>query len=80
MREILLPARHFSNKGYPILGDKLYGPKGNILLGKGLFLWAVELDFVHPIKNNGLKIKISEPPKFDKIIKREEERWRKYHT
>ena len=70
--------RHFAEKGFPILGDKLYGPKGNILLGKGLFLWAVELNFVHPIKNNSLNIKIDEPVKFNKIMDREKEKWFKY--
>jgi RluA family pseudouridine synthase len=72
--------RHFSSIGFPILGDKLYGPKKNVLLGKGLFLWAVELNFHHPIKNTSMNIKINEPEKFKKILNREESRWIKYNS
>ncbi|RMG81573.1 MAG: RluA family pseudouridine synthase, partial [Bacteroidetes bacterium] len=55
---------HLAQAGYPILGDKLYGPEGLILKGKGLFLCAVELAFLHPFSGEMLRLAIAPPPKF----------------
>ncbi len=65
--------------GFPILGDKIYGTEDLILKGKGLFLCAVELSFVHPINRTPQKIKIKEPEKFNAILNREKRRWEKYN-
>jgi len=70
--------RHLANIGYPILGDKLYGLEGEILRGKGLFLWAVEISFTHPKKDEKLTIIIKEADKFSSFLKREKRRWDKY--
>jgi RluA family pseudouridine synthase len=69
---------HLSEAGFPIVGDKIYGKKGNILKGKGLFLTAVELKFIHPVHQNEVCLKIDMPHKFDSLIEREVRRWGKF--
>lgn len=71
---------HLSKLGFPILGDKLYGKKGEIFQGKGLFLSAVELKFVHPITDEYLIIKADLPLKFKSLLERENRRWEKYNS
>jgi len=71
--------RHMSSTGYPVMGDKLYGRDGEVLLGKGLFLWAVEISLTHPAFGWPLTIRITEPAKFHSLLEREEKRWKKYH-
>ncbi|MDG1476560.1 MAG: RluA family pseudouridine synthase [Vicingaceae bacterium] len=70
---------HLSSIGFPILGDKLYGDEGEILMGKGLFLAAIELELNHPITNEQLLIKIDVPYKFNALLEREVKRWKKYN-
>ena len=70
--------KHMASLGFPILGDKQYGVKGNILHGKGLFLSAVELTFIHPITKEHMNIAIDEPKKFQTTLKREKSRWEKF--
>jgi len=65
---------HMADYGFPIVGDKKYG-KGPILVGKGLFLAAVELSFIHPHKNTPMNITINHPIKFDSLLEREERKW-----
>ena len=69
---------HLSENGFPIVGDKIYGKKGNTLKHKGLFLSAVQLEFDHPINKNPINIKIPAPKKFSTLIKREEDRFLKF--
>jgi len=69
--------RHMSGAGYPIIGDKQYGAKGDLFRGKGLFLAAVELSFTHPISGAPVSIVIGEPDKFRTFMDREERRWNK---
>ncbi|MBN2167284.1 MAG: RluA family pseudouridine synthase [Marinilabiliaceae bacterium] len=69
---------HLSQQGWPILGDKLYGFKGNILLKDGLYLCATSLLFKHPITNEVLDISTPIPHKFLKRMQNEERRWIKY--
>jgi len=63
---------HLANNNTPIIGDKLYGEKGNILFKKGLFLSAVKLTFTHPISKKTMELSIPYPKKFDSFILREE--------
>ena len=70
---------HTSQAGHPIIGDKEYGEKGNTLLHKGLFLCAVELQFVHPISGEQVNVRVNVPSKFDKLMEREYERFLKYN-
>lgn len=69
---------HMADYGFPIVGDKKYG-KGPLLVGKGLFLAAIELSFLHPHKNTKMSIGISHPKKFDSLLEREERRWKEYN-
>ncbi len=63
--------RHLAGRGNPILGDKLYGEPGNVLKGKGLFLAAVGLDFIHPRSGERIEVKISPPRKFIRYLDRQ---------
>jgi len=60
--------KHLAFIGNPILGDLLYGKEGLILKGKGLYLHASRLEFVHPITEEKLTIKANLPKKFSKIF------------
>jgi len=70
---------HMADFGFPIVGDRQYGT-GPLLKGKGLFLAAVELSFVHPYNNKPITITINHPKKFDTLMEREERRWEQYET
>jgi 23S rRNA pseudouridine1911/1915/1917 synthase len=70
---------HMAHIGHPIVGDQQYGTEGPILRGKGLFLAAVELTFLHPESARTLKIEIDMPPKFNAHLLREKRRWKKYN-
>lgn len=59
---------HSSSIGNPILGDKDYGTKGLILNGKGLYLHAHSLLFIHPFTNEKLHLKDQLPERFKKIF------------
>lgn len=60
--------RHMLHIGNPILGDKDYAIESLILNGKGLYLHAYSLKFVHPISKETLIIKDLLPEKFAKIF------------
>jgi RluA family pseudouridine synthase len=57
---------HMKENGTPILGDRLYGDEELNLKGKGLFLCANKVAFVHPITKETLEIEIPLAKKFDK--------------
>lgn len=69
---------HLSQAGYPIVGDKLYGPKGETLLHKGLFLAACGLRFQHPITAEAINIQLETPYKFSSLLQREQRRYEDY--
>jgi len=71
--------KHLSEIGFPIMGDKLYQNKGQMIKGKGMFLCAVELSFFHPITNDKLNFKIDESHKFNSFLEREQARWEKFN-
>lgn len=62
---------HLSRLGFPIVGDKLYGDKSNVLKHKGLFLCATYVEFKHPIENKKVIATIEQPPKYNALLKRE---------
>ena len=70
---------HLSGLGHPIVGDKTYTTQHPLLKGKGLFLCAVELEFDHPMLDSKVHVQCDHPEKFDALLEREEERWKKYH-
>jgi 23S rRNA pseudouridine1911/1915/1917 synthase len=60
--------KHLSAIGNPILGDKDYFLENKILNGKGLFLHAASLDFIHPFTKEKIYISKELPKKFIKIF------------
>ena len=62
---------HMASMGHPIVGDKQYTDDKPLLRGKGLFLAAVEIGFVHPVTKEMMKFTIDEPSKFDALLRKE---------
>ncbi len=60
--------KHLSQLGNPILGDKDYGIEGLILNGKGLYLRASSLRFIHPKTEQEIDIRSELPKKFKKLF------------
>ncbi len=61
--------KHLSSIGNPILGDKEYGIENLILNGKGLYLHAYSLEFMHPFTQEEMHLKDELPERFQKIFK-----------
>lgn len=72
--------RHMAESGHPVAGDTLYGTRGNVYRGKGLFLCAVELWFSHPVTGVQVNVRIDEPHKFGALLEREERRWNRVNS
>jgi 23S rRNA pseudouridine1911/1915/1917 synthase len=60
--------RHLARIGNPILGDKDYGIENLILNGKGLYLHAYSLHFVHPFTGEEIMVKSEFPERFGKLF------------
>jgi len=60
--------KHLASMGNPILGDLDYGKTGLILKGKGLYLHASSLEFVHPVHREKMLFEAKLPNKFLKIF------------
>lgn len=60
--------KHLSGIGNPILGDKEYGIEGLVLKGKGLYLHAYSLCFVHPFTYKEVYFKSELPQSFQKLF------------
>ena len=58
-----------------IVGDKQYAGEQKTILGKGLFLCACRLSFIHPITDEQLQLQIDPPSRFIKLLDREEARF-----
>jgi RluA family pseudouridine synthase len=69
---------HMAGLGHPIIGDQTHTSGFPLLKGKGLFLSAVELDFVHPVDETTIRVMVDQPAKFDTLLEREAARWKKY--
>ncbi len=59
---------HMAELGNPILGDQTYGLNGKTSQGKGLYLHASEIAFVHPETGESLHIKAELPQKFERLL------------
>ncbi len=70
---------HMADYGFPIVGDRKY-TKGPLLVGKGMFLAAIGLSFLHPYNNTPMNINIKPPKKFDSLFERENRRWEDYNS
>ncbi|MFY0598226.1 MAG: RluA family pseudouridine synthase [Cyclobacteriaceae bacterium] len=60
--------KHLSSIGNPILGDKEYGIENLILNGKGLYLHAYSLKFIHPFTKEEVYLIDEFPRRFKKIF------------
>jgi len=61
--------KHLAAVDAPILGDPLYFKEGLLLKGKGLYLHASSLEFMHPVTDEELKIECELPKKFKKVFR-----------
>ena len=68
--------KHLHGINHLIVGDKEYAGTAKTVLGKGLFLQASELAFEHPFEHTTIKLTLSIPGKFTRLLDREEERFR----
>ncbi len=69
---------HLAAINHPILGDKIYGNPEFNHKGKGLFLCASEIQFLHPKTFKTIHLKIDIPHKFESMLVRERRRWNTY--
>jgi len=60
--------KHLLEIGNPILGDATYFLEGLQLKGKGLYLHARSLRFLHPVTNEEISIESDLPKKFTKLF------------
>lgn len=60
--------KHMASIGNPILGDADYGTEGLILKGKGLYLHAYSLQFVHPVAEMKIEVTSELPKKYLKLF------------
>lgn len=60
--------KHLSAINHQILGDKNYGNEHLKLKGKGLYLHASALDFIHPFTQKRILVSKEVPKKFKKIF------------
>lgn len=60
--------KHLAEIGNPILGDVEYGKEDLILKGKGLYLHACSLEFVHPFTAEKMCFDCKFPLKFIKLL------------
>ncbi len=60
--------KHLSEIGNPILGDPTYGIEGLILKGKGLYLHAYTIRFIHPFTMETVYLNDELPERFMKIF------------
>jgi len=70
---------HLSELGFPIVGDKLYAPK-NVMMHKGLFLAATNIELLHPNTQEPIIISTAIPNKFNSYLVREHKRFIKHTT
>ncbi len=59
---------HMAEIGTPIMGDQMYGPKGKVVIGNGLFLHALSLSFDHPTTGEKINVSAPRPKKFIKFF------------
>lgn len=72
--------KHMQMIGHPIAGDKMYNNSEYKLQGKGMLLCAVSLSFKHPVSHKPVSVDVPPPEKFERVLKREEEFYRRKGT
>lgn len=69
---------HMSNKGYPLLGDEVYGRKDTKFKTNGQMLHAKMLGFIHPTTNQYVEFFSDLPDYFSSIVDILEKREKEY--
>ena len=69
---------HMSYKGYPLLGDEVYGKKDTKFKVKGQMLHALTLGFIHPTTKKYIEFTSSLPKEFKELIDILEKREKDY--
>lgn len=69
---------HMSNKGYPLLGDEVYGRKDTKFKTNGQMLHAKMLGFIHPTTNKYVEFSSELPEYFRSIVDVLEKREKEY--
>ncbi|HIB47764.1 MAG TPA: RluA family pseudouridine synthase [Flavobacteriaceae bacterium] len=59
---------HMANMGNPILGDIKYSSTDQLLKGKGMYLHACSLEFIHPFTEERMTFTDKLPKRFQKIF------------
>ncbi len=65
---------HMASIGHPIVGDKMYVGRQHTIFGKGVYLAATGLELPHPIEARRVSVEMGLPPKFSRLLDREEAR------
>jgi len=65
---------HMQSIGHPIVGDKMYVGNQHTIFGKGVYLAATGLELPHPIEAKRVTLQMGLPPKFTRLLDREESR------
>ena len=62
---------HMASIGHPILGDPLYGPKKQPVVGlQGQMLHAMVIGFIHPVSGEYLEVTAPLPEEFEQVLKK----------
>lgn len=67
---------HLQRRNHLIVGDKAYAGGQRTILGKGLMLCAWRMRFQHPDTGREIRLEVEAPSKFERLMRREEERYR----
>ncbi len=60
--------KHLAHVGNQILGDREYGKPEFLLKGKGMYLHACKLEFIHPFSKEPVSFQSRIPKRFQKIV------------
>jgi len=59
---------HFAWLGYPLVGDRVYGPARQPLAAPRQFLHARDLTVVHPVTGEELTFSVPLPPDLQEVL------------
>lgn len=60
--------KHMAALGHPVLGDRDYGSEATVFKGKGMFLHAKTLQFIHPVTGKEIFVEAPVPEKFQRLF------------
>jgi 23S rRNA-/tRNA-specific pseudouridylate synthase len=59
---------HLSWYGFPIVGDRIYGPRRQTMLPDRIFLHLSMMELRHPVTEESIKIGSELPPELNSIL------------